>query len=55
MIISGCDEATFRETLKSARPLNLNICETMAKPVDLEMLRHVLERLRSRQTAPVAA
>jgi|GEM_PF-814745 DNA-binding response OmpR family regulator len=55
VIISGCDEATFRETLKSARPLNLNICETMAKPVDLEMLRHVLERLRSRQTAPVAA
>jgi DNA-binding response OmpR family regulator len=55
VIISGCDEATFRETLKSAKPLNLNICETIAKPVDLEMLRYALERLRSQKHAPVAA
>src|SRR5580704_11347147 len=39
VIISGCDEATFRDTQKAAKSLNLNIWESIAKPVDLDMLR----------------
>ncbi len=39
VIISGCDEATFRETLKVAKSLNLDIWESISKPVDLDMLQ----------------
>lgn len=46
LIISGCDEATCRETVRVARSLNLNVLEPVPKPVDLVTLRYSLERLR---------
>lgn len=46
IIISGCDDATCRETLRVARSLNLNVLDPVPKPVDLAMLRYSLERLR---------
>jgi two-component system, chemotaxis family, chemotaxis protein CheY len=55
VIISGCDEATFRETLKVAKSLNLDIRESIAKPVDLDMLRYSFERIRTQPHASVAA
>jgi two-component system chemotaxis response regulator CheY len=47
IIISGCDDATCRETLRVARSLDLNVCESVPKPVDLAMLRYALDRLRA--------
>jgi DNA-binding response OmpR family regulator len=55
VIISGCDEATFRDTQKAAKSLNLNIWESISKPVDLDMLRYCLERLRTQQHTTIAA
>jgi DNA-binding response OmpR family regulator len=55
VIISGCDEVTFRETQKAAKSLNLNIWESISKPVDLDMLRYCFERLRTQQHAAIAA
>ena len=55
VIISGCDEATFRETLKVAKSLNLNIRQSISKPVDLDMLRYCLERLRTQPYTAIAA
>ncbi len=55
VIISGCDEATFRETLKAAKSLNLDIRESISKPVDLEMLKYSFERIRTQPHAAVAA
>jgi two-component system, chemotaxis family, chemotaxis protein CheY len=55
VIISGCDEATLRETLKVAKSLNLDIRESIAKPVDLEMLRYSFERIRTQHHTAVAA
>jgi DNA-binding response OmpR family regulator len=55
VIISGCDEATFRETLKVAKSLNLDIRESIAKPVDLEMLKYSFERIRTQPHTAVAA
>jgi DNA-binding response OmpR family regulator len=55
VIISGCDEATFRETQKAAKSLNLNIWESISKPVDLDMLRYCLERLQTQQHTTIAA
>jgi two-component system, chemotaxis family, chemotaxis protein CheY len=46
VIISGCDDATCRETLRVAKALDLNVQEPVPKPVDLAMLRDALERLR---------
>jgi two-component system, chemotaxis family, chemotaxis protein CheY len=46
IIISGCDDATCRETVRVAKSLNLNVWELVPKPVDLAMLRYSLERLR---------
>jgi two-component system, chemotaxis family, chemotaxis protein CheY len=46
IIISGCDDSTCRETVRIAKSLNLNVSESVPKPVDLAMLRHSLERLR---------
>jgi len=51
IIVSGCDDATCRETLSVAKSLNLNIWEAVHKPVDLAMLRESLERLRARSDA----
>jgi DNA-binding response OmpR family regulator len=47
VIISGCDEATCIETVLTAKALDLNIADTIQKPVDLAVLRQVLERLRA--------
>jgi DNA-binding NtrC family response regulator len=47
IIISGCADATCRETVRFAKSLNLNVCEPVPKPVDLAMLRYSLERLRA--------
>jgi DNA-binding response OmpR family regulator len=55
IIISGCDEATLRDTLKVAKSLNLDVRESIAKPVDLEMLRYSFERIRTQNHAAVAA
>src|SRR5271170_916441 len=39
IVISGCDDATCAETVKIAKSLNLNIWESIRKPVDLTVLR----------------
>jgi two-component system, chemotaxis family, chemotaxis protein CheY len=56
IVISGCDEMTYAETMKVAKSLNLNILESMSKPVDLAVLRNWFERLKGeRDVAAVAA
>ncbi|HYA06505.1 MAG TPA: response regulator [Xanthobacteraceae bacterium] len=56
IVISGCDGATCSETLKIAKSLNLNIWQSMPKPVDLAVLRLWFEQLKSdREAAAVAA
>ena len=48
IIISGCDDVTCSETVRVAKSLNLNIWQSIPKPVDLAVLRSWLERLQSR-------
>lgn len=56
IVITGCDSATCRETVRLADRLNLDIWECIPKPVDLVMLRHFLERLKaSWNVVPAAA
>ena len=56
IVITGCDPATCKETVRVADKLNLDIWECIPKPVDLVMLRHFLERLKaSWDIVPVAA
>jgi two-component system, chemotaxis family, chemotaxis protein CheY len=56
IVISGCDGATCSEALKVAKSLNLNIWQSLSKPVDLAVLRYWLEQLTSdRKTAAAAA
>jgi DNA-binding response OmpR family regulator len=56
VIISGADQATIHDTLRSAKSLNLDIRETVTKPVDLDMLRYCFERIRTgHHHAPAAA
>ena len=47
IIVSGCDDATCRETVRIGKSLNLKVQEPVPKPVDLAMLRYWLERLRA--------
>lgn len=47
VIISGCDDATCSESAKIAESLKLNVWESIAKPVDLAVLRDCLERLKA--------
>jgi two-component system, chemotaxis family, chemotaxis protein CheY len=54
IIISGCDDAKCRETVRIGKSLNLKIQEPVPKPVDLAMLRYSFERLRA-QVQPRAA
>jgi len=54
IIISGCNDAMCRETVRIGKSLNLKIQEPVPKPVDLAMLRYSLERLRA-QVQPRAA
>jgi len=55
IVISGCDEATCAETVEVAKSLNLNIWETMPKPVDLAVLRNWFERLKSAENVAAVA
>jgi DNA-binding response OmpR family regulator len=56
IIISGCDDSTCSETVRVARSLNLNIWQSIPKPVDLAVLRSWLERFRiEREEAALAA
>jgi two-component system, chemotaxis family, chemotaxis protein CheY len=55
IMLSGTDQATVHDTLRAAKSLNLDIRETVLKPVDLEMLRYSFERIRTKQHAPAAA
>lgn len=48
IIISRCDEPTSRETARIAKFLNLDVWESLPKPVDLAALRQSLERLKAR-------
>jgi DNA-binding NtrC family response regulator len=47
IVVSGCDEATLVESVKTAKSLRLNIYDSIRKPVDLVVLRYWLERLKS--------
>jgi DNA-binding response OmpR family regulator len=47
IIVSGCDDAMCRETVRVGKSLNLKIWEPVPKPVDLAMLRYSLERLKA--------
>jgi DNA-binding response OmpR family regulator len=56
IVVSGCDDATCSETIKVGKSLNLNIWESIRKPVDLTVLRYWFERLKAeRETAAAAA
>ena len=55
VVISGCDQATIHDTLRVAKSLNLDIRETITKPVDLDMLRYCFERIRTQHASHVAA
>ena len=48
IIISGSDEAVRNETVGLAQVLNLNVYQSLAKPVDLAHLREILTDLRKR-------
>ena len=43
IVVSGCDDETLREILRLARSLKLNVAEPVPKPVDLSILRRMLE------------
>jgi len=48
IVVSGCDDATLRETIRAAKSLQLNVAEPVRKPVDLTILRYMLEGFRGR-------
>ena len=54
IIVSGCDDSTCRETMRIGKALNLKILDPVPKPVDLEMLRYSLERLKAQIERAVA-
>jgi two-component system, chemotaxis family, chemotaxis protein CheY len=47
LIVGNRDAAGYRETLRFARSLGLNVGEPVPKPVDLAELRILLEKVRS--------
>jgi two-component system, chemotaxis family, chemotaxis protein CheY len=47
IVVSGCDEETLREILRLARSLKLTVAEPVPKPVDLTILRRMLEGFRA--------
>lgn len=58
LIVSASPEAIREESAGVGSVLSLNVCGSLAKPVDLVRLRQVLSGLRERSTiglAPVAA
>jgi CheY-like chemotaxis protein len=50
IVVSGCDDATLRETLRVGRSLELNVAEPVRKPVDLTILREMLEGFRGQSS-----
>jgi CheY-like chemotaxis protein len=52
IVISGCDDATLREILLVGRSLELNVAEPVRKPVDLAILRYMLEGFRVQPSSP---
>ncbi|HUI15652.1 MAG TPA: response regulator [Xanthobacteraceae bacterium] len=51
IVVSGCDAVTCKEAARIAGSLKLDVWECISKPVDLAMLRSVLDRLRDRRLA----
>jgi CheY-like chemotaxis protein len=54
IIVSGCDDNRRQESVALAKSLGLNVRESIAKPVDLVVLRYWLERLKSEYVAAAA-
>jgi DNA-binding response OmpR family regulator len=54
IIVSGCDDARRQESAAFAKSLGLRVWETIAKPVDLVVLRYWLERLKTEYVAAAA-
>jgi DNA-binding response OmpR family regulator len=46
IVVSACDDETLREILRLARSLKLNVAEPVPKPVDLTILRYMLDGFR---------
>jgi CheY-like chemotaxis protein len=55
IVISGCDGGTCRESMKVAQSLNLNMRQSIPKPVDLVALRYWLDRIKCECHAAAAA
>jgi CheY-like chemotaxis protein len=53
IVVSGGGGVACKESVQAVKSFNLNIWHSIAKPVDLVMLRYWLERLKSER--PVAA
>jgi DNA-binding response OmpR family regulator len=47
IVVSACDDETLREILRLARSLKLNVAAPVPKPVDLTILRHMLDGFRA--------
>jgi two-component system, chemotaxis family, chemotaxis protein CheY len=54
IIVSGCDDARRQESVALAKSLGLRVWESIAKPVDLVVLRYWLERLKTEYVAAAA-
>ena len=50
IVVSACDDETLREILRLARSLKLNVVEPVPKPVDLTILRNMLEGFRAQSS-----
>jgi two-component system, chemotaxis family, chemotaxis protein CheY len=51
IVVSGCDDETLREILRLARSLKLNVTEPVPKPVDLSILRRMLDGISARPSS----
>ena len=47
IVVSACDYETLGEILRLARSLKLNVAEPVPKPVDLTILRYMLDGFRT--------
>src|ERR1700691_6593862 len=47
IVVSACDDETLREILRLGRSLKLNVAEPVPKPVDLTILRYMLDGFRT--------
>jgi two-component system, chemotaxis family, chemotaxis protein CheY len=54
IIVSGCDDLTCRETTKVGKALDLDVRDTIHKPVDLAALRARLERIKTERQGAAA-